>query len=82
MSDTVGFDRAQSTYDNVEPKDPQCLYGFYEDDKVWVSKKQSSDYGFEGKVLGFDEGLIKVEVEGDTIKWVSWFVPEDLKKLN
>lgn len=81
MSDVVGFNHAQSTYENKMPPPARCLYGFYIGDKVWVSKKNSSDYGFEGEVLGFDEGVIKVEVHGDDMKWIDWLPLGDLRKI-
>jgi hypothetical protein len=65
----------------LEPKPDKCLYGFYIDDRVAVIKRNFSDFGFEGVILGFDEGVLKVEIEGDTMKWVDWLPPQDLIKI-
>jgi len=75
------FNRAQSTYENTMPPPARCLYGFYIGDRVAVIKRNFSDFGFEGVIKGFDEGVLKVEIEGDTMKWVDWLSPEDLRKV-
>jgi hypothetical protein len=64
------------------PDEPKCLYGFYMEDRVAVIKRGYSDFGFEGVIKGFDEGVLKVEVYGDTMKWIDWLPPEDLRRVD
>jgi len=84
MSDVVGFDRAQSTYESKMPKEPKCLYGFYIGDKVEITNPFMSEWPYAdhvdkfGYVIGFDRQYIRVS-HGSQIHL---FYREDLKKLN
>jgi hypothetical protein len=66
MSDVVGFDSVQSTYENKMPDEPKCLYGFYIGDRVEIINSLMSEWPEDdhvsnfGEVIGFDREYILV----------------------
>jgi ribosomal protein L21E len=84
MSDVVGFNRAQSTYENKMTPPTRCLYGFYMGDRVeiinpFMSMWPEDDHVEKfGEVIGFDREYILVRHGSREDK----FYHKDIKKLN
>ena len=84
MSEVVGFDRAQSTYENEMPPEPKCLYGFYIGDRVEITNPFMAEWPEDdhvsnfGNVIEFDREYIIVRHGSREDK----FYHKDIKKLN